>query len=120
MLGQVIGAISGLAGSYIEGKVAVNKANATKNLKIATGEIDWDMEAIKASQSSWKDEYVLILYSIPLILCFTGETGRTIVENGFIALQQMPQWYQISLGGIVASSIGMRGISKFYGKKVGK
>jgi hypothetical protein len=29
----------------------------------------------------------------------------------------MPQWYQLSLGGIVSASIGMKGIGKFYGKK---
>ena len=56
-------------------------------MKELTGEIDYDLEAIKASQSSWKDEYILILYSIPLILAFCGETGRQIVTNGFQALE---------------------------------
>jgi len=29
----------------------------------------------------------------------------------------MPTWYQYSLGGIVSASIGMRSVSKFFGKK---
>ena len=82
-----------------------------------TVEMDYDLEAIKASQSSWKDEYILILYSIPLILAFCGETGRQIVTNGFQALEAMPLYYLVSLGGIVSASIGFRGISKFYGKR---
>jgi len=29
----------------------------------------------------------------------------------------MPAWYQYSLGGIVSASIGMRGVSKYFGGK---
>ena len=40
--------------------------------KKATGEIDWDLEAIKGSQNSWKDEWLVILFSIPM--AFFGGT----------------------------------------------
>lgn len=117
MIGQLIGAVSGLAGSWIEGKTAIQKANATKNLKIATGEIDWDLEAMKATQSSWKDEWLTILFSVPLILAFCGEWGREKVNEGFAALAVMPDWYQYTLGVIVAASFGIRSATKFFGKK---
>tara|TARA_E500000331_G_C16825866_1_gene527104 strand:+ start:223 stop:582 length:360 start_codon:yes stop_codon:yes gene_type:complete len=113
---QILGSVGSLATSYMDGKVQTQKIKAEIQKKQLTGEIDWDLEAIKATQSSWKDEYILILYSIPLILAFCGETGRQIVTNGFQALEAMPLYYQVSLGGIVSASIGFRGISKFYGK----
>ena len=114
---QLLGSVGSLATSYMDGKVQTQKIKAEIQKKQLTGEMDYDLEAIKASQSSWKDEYILILYSIPLILAFCGETGRQIVTNGFQALEAMPLYYQVSLGGIVSASIGFRGISKFYGRR---
>ena len=115
-LTQILGSVGSLATSYMDGKVQTQKIKAEIQKKQLTGEIDWDLEAIKATQNSWKDEYILILYSIPLVLAFCGESGRQIVTNGFQALEAMPLYYQVSLGGIVSASIGFRGISKFYGK----
>ena len=118
MIGQLLGAVGSLASTYLDGKVAVQKANAEIKVKQATGEIDWDIEAIKATQNSWKDEWITLLFSIPLILAFCGEWGNDIVQAGFAALETMPTWYQYSLGGIVSASIGMRSVSKFFtGKK---
>ena len=117
MIGKILGTVGGLATSYLDGKVAVQKANAEIRVKQATGEIDWDLEAIKATQNSWKDEWITLLFSIPLILAFCGDWGNAIVQRGFMALEVMPDWYQYSLGGIVSASIGMRGVSKFFGGK---
>ncbi len=118
MLGlNLIGQVANLAGTVIEGKTAVKKAEAETKMKIATGEIDWDIEAMKATQNSWKDEWITLLFSIPLILAFCGDWGNEIVQAGFTALEVMPDWYQYSLGGIVSASIGMRGVSKFFGGK---
>jgi len=84
--------------------------------KKATGEIDWDLKMADASASSWKDEWLVILFSIPLILAFIPGM-EDIVSRGFQQLEQMPQWYQYSLGTIVAASFGTRAATKFFGKK---
>ena len=127
MLSALIGPLSSLASTWLEGKiektkaetgakVARAKAEATIMEKKATGEIDWDLEAIKGSQSSWKDEWLVILFSVPLVLAFIpGMEG--VVANGFQQLEAMPQWYQYSLGVIVAASFGVRSATKFFGKK---
>ena len=116
-LSTLLGSVGGLATSWIDGKTAVQKAEAQIRMKEATGEIDWELAAIRATQSSWKDEWLTVLFSIPLILSFCGSWGRQVVTDGFIALQQMPDWYQISLGAIVAASFGIRSVSKFFGMK---
>ena len=117
MIGQILGAVGGLATTYLDGKVAVQKANAEIKVKQATGEIDWDLAAINATQNSWKDEWITLLFSIPLILAFCGDWGNSIVQAGFAALETMPARYQYSLGGIVSASIVIRSVSKFFGKK---
>ena len=127
MLAALIGPISDLAGTWLQGKVektkaetgakvAKAKAEAVIMEKKATGEIDWDLEAIKGSQNSWKDEWLVILFSIPLILAFIPGMEE-VVANGFAQLETMPEWYQYSLGVIVAASFGVRSATKFFGKK---
>ena len=127
MLGALIGPVASLANTFLEGRVAASKANnevkvaeakakATIMEKQATGEIDWDLEAIKGSQNSWKDEWLVILFSIPLILAFVPGAEH-IVQSGFAQLETMPEWYQYSLGVIIAASFGVLGATKFFGKK---
>jgi|TARA_R100001440_G_scaffold4448_3_gene10146 hypothetical protein len=127
MLTALIGPIANLAGTWLEGKVektkaetgarvARAKAEATIMEKKATGELEWDLEMARGSQSSWKDEWLVILFSVPLILAFIpGMEG--VVANGFAQLEAMPQWYQYSLGIIVAASFGVRSATKFFGKR---
>ena len=128
MLQALIGPVSGLIGSWMDskteeqrGKSAVAKAKAEAEAKVmvsaATSTADWEKLMAKGSQSSWKDEWLTILFSIPLILAFAGEWGRTIVAEGFAALEVMPDWYQYTLGVIVAASFGIRSATKFFGKK---
>ena len=97
-------------------KVATAKAEATIMEKKATGEIDWDLAAVKGSQNSWKDEWLVILFSVPLILAFIPGM-EDVVRNGFEQLNKMPEWYQYTLGVIVAASFGVRSATKFFGRK---
>ena len=127
MLNLLIGPIANLAGTWLDGKVektkaetgakvARAKAEATIMERKATGELDWDLEMAKSSQSSWKDEWLTVLFSIPLVMAFIPGMEK-VVENGFARLNEMPEWYQYSLGVIVAASFGVRSASKFFGKK---
>jgi hypothetical protein len=117
----------GLATDIVGGVIETKKAKAKQKLvKIEAetqvmqqqikGEIDWDIEAIKGSKESWKDEYLTILFSIPLLLCFLPFTVE-YVERGFAALALTPDWYKYTLGVIVSASFGIKGASKFIGKK---
>ena len=128
MLQALIGPVSGLIGSWMEkktevqrGKSAVAKARAEAEAAVmvsaATSTAAWEKLMAKGSQNSWKDEWLTILFSIPLALSFAGEWGRTIVAEGFAALEAMPDWYQYTLGVIVAASFGVRSATKLFGKK---
>ena len=124
---QFLAPLASLATTWLEGSVEKSKAKtaaevALKNAeaivyeKKATAEIDWDLEAIKGSQNSWKDEWLTILFSIPMILAFVpGMEG--VVQQGFSQLEAMPEWYQYSLGIIVAASFGIRSATKIFNRK---
>lgn len=128
MIQALIGPITELAGGWLKGKA--NAQAAAANLKLveaeakatimksaATSEAEWEKIMAQGSQSSWKDEWLTILFSVPLVLCFTGEWGRQTVSDGFAALETMPDWYQYTLGVIVAASFGVRSATKFFGGK---
>ena len=46
----MLSSVGGLATSYLDGKTAVQKAEAQIRMKEATGDIDWDLAAIRATQ----------------------------------------------------------------------
>ena len=72
----------------------------------------------KASEGSFKDEFLCIIFCIPLIMCFIpGFEGYAI--RGFEILATMPEWYQAMFGVIVAASFGFRGATKFMDRKKG-
>ena len=127
MIQAFIGPIANLAGSWLQGKA--DKTAAEAKLKLAEAETkskillsektsvaDWERIMAQGTQNSWKDEYLVLLFSLPLILCFTGEWGRKAVADGFAALETMPEWYQYTLGVIVASSFAVRSATKFFRK----
>jgi hypothetical protein len=126
MLNLLIGPITQLAGTWLDGKVektkaetgakvAKAKAEAVIMERKATGELDWDLEMAKGSQSSWKDEWLTVLFSIPLVMAFIPGMEE-VVANGFEQLNSMPEWYQYSLGVIVAASFGVRSATRLFGK----
>ena len=116
-LGSLIGPVANLAGTWLDGHVAEKKAKteAKINERQATGEIDWDIAQAKASEGSWKDEWLTILFSIPLVLAFVPGC-EDIVQIGFAQLQLMPDWYKYALSVIVAASFGVRSATKLFKK----
>jgi hypothetical protein len=128
MIQGLLGPIASLAGTWLNGKVEtkaaetkakVARAEAEAQIMVsrATSEADWEKIMAQGTQNSWKDEYLVLLFSIPLILAFLPfEWADQAVANGFAALETMPQWYSYTLGVIVASSFAVRSATKFFRK----
>lgn len=70
-------------------------------------DMNWEMEFAKQAASSWKDEYTLIVVSIPAILAFIP-AGAPIVSDGFKALSETPMWYQGLLISLFLATVGIR------------
>ena len=83
--------------------------------KVAAGELDWNQAMAEASNKSWKDEWLTILVSIPLILAFTGH--EEVVMRGFTALEAMPDFYKTAVGVVFAASFGIQSIKNMMNKK---
>ena len=65
----------------------------------------WELEQIK--NSGWKDEFVLLLLSIPLVMSFIPKMQPYVVE-GFAALSTTPEWYQWLILAVFTAVYGIR------------
>ena len=108
-LKTALGLIGQLGKTFLDGKIAKGKAKATAME-------NWDVAAQLNSNTSWKDEWFFILFSIPLVMCFIPPMV-TYVEQGFIALEMMPDWYQYMLSAMVAASFGVKSVTGIMNKK---
>lgn len=70
-------------------------------------EADWDTNAQQDMKTSWKDEFYVILFSVPLVMAFIPDM-QDIVLKGFETLNKTPDWYMLLVTGIVASVFGLR------------
>ena len=70
-------------------------------------EADWDLNAQKQMQNSWKDEYLLFLLTLPIIGSFIPAVQDYVV-TGWEYVAKAPEWYVFSFLGVVAATFGLR------------
>jgi len=68
---------------------------------------DWDMRAQEQMKFSWKDEYLLILLTLPVIGSFIPGVQDYICK-GWDYVGKAPDWYKIALLGVIAATFGLR------------
>lgn len=110
----IINAVASLAGTWMQGKVETQKAKVEIAKRVQSGEQEWNLEQAKNSGQSWKDEWLTILISIPLILAFTG--NEDVVQRGFEALSTMPDFYKTAVGVVFAASFGVQKLTQMFKK----
>ena len=130
MWGLLLKPLLGVASSAVSGFVETKKAkahakiteikavSALKEQQIA-GKVSWEASAMDQMKGSWKDEFVLLALMIPAILVFVPGTTEH-VERGFVALQQLPDYYKHLLYIACSASFGIKGAGsaiKFFNKK---
>ena len=116
--GLLLKPLLGVAGDAIKGVVATKKAkahaklteikavSALKEQQIA-GKVSWEASAVDQMKGSWKDELILICLLLPAVLVFVpGMTEH--VERGFVALQQLPDYYKHLLYIACSASFGIK------------
>lgn len=108
---SILQSIIGVGSSWLEAKNVKTKALAEAEAEVirnaSKSTQDWERIMASNNGSSWKDEWLTLLFSIPLILAFIPG-GVEYAQAGFAALESMPTWYQYTLSVIVAASFGVR------------
>lgn len=116
IIGPIIDGISKLGTTWLEGrnkKMEVLAESEAKVMVLASQSVvDWEAIQAKNSGTSWKDEYLTLLFSIPLVLAFVpGADG--LVKDGFAVLANTPSWYTYTISVIVGASFAVRSVIGF-------
>ena len=92
--------------------------------KMARGESEYQGKLLEARQSDWKDEFVLIVLTLPILVIawgvFSADPGASAkIKEFFDQFQQLPSWFTNLWILVVASIYGIKGtqIFKNGGKK---
>ena len=90
-------------------KLEIEKLRHTKQTELIQQgqQLDnaWELEQLK--NSGWKDEFVLIFISTPLIMAFIPSMQPYVTE-GFKALEQTPDYYRWLILSVFAAIYGIR------------
>lgn len=120
ILGSVLGSLGGKVVEAIDSRgqrkheqkvqaLELEKLRHSKQIELIQNgqKLDnaWELEQIK--NSGWKDEFVLLLLSIPLVMSFIPEMQPYVVE-GFAALSTTPEWYQWLILAVFTAVYGIR------------
>ena len=138
----IISSLISLGGTFLQGKqdeakakaaaaivgiqadAEIKKAKAIAATKMAesgqTQNYDLDRLAMEQMSTSWKDEFILVIFLAPMVMAFIpGMDGYALA--GFNVIAQMPQWYQYIILGMVVVIYGLRGLlEKFLDRKANK
>ena len=95
-------------------KMMMSDAQAHHAEKMARGEIEYKAKVIESNDQGYKDEFVLILISIPIILLgwsvFSDDpTIRDRIDLFFEYFKNLPYWYQAIFIGVVSAIYGLKG-----------
>ena len=83
--------------------------------KMSTGEIEYKAKVIESNDQGYKDEFVLILISMPICLLawsiFSDDPEiHTKLTLFFEYFNQLPYWYQAIFIGVVSAIYGLKGV----------
>lgn len=136
MISGILGIGSAIVGGisdYFKGKQEINKTKLEGDIKVLIAEAeakvrklereseqDYDLDKIATQnmEKSWKDELILLIWLVPVVLSFIPEYQH-IVAAGFAALELVPDWYMGILVGMIVVIYGMRGLLKMVVQIIG-
>ena len=116
----LIGPIAELAGGYLNGKK--EKAVAKQKLEVAKieaqvtkvqSDANWEDNAIKASDNSWKDELWTVFFVLLIAACFVP-AAQPYIADGFRFLREdCPDWLSWGILASIGASFGLKSIGQF-------
>ena len=98
-----------IAQAKTEAEITTIKATADRQASAQDQNYDLDRLAMENMSKSWKDEIILVVFLIPMIMAFIPGF-ESYALAGFGVMAQMPQWYQYIIIGMVVVIYGLRGL----------
>jgi len=97
-------------------EVALKEAEAEVFKRKSLQDGEWDLESMRGSKDSWKDEFFVIILSLPFIASFIPQLQEYVAAGFLILDRDTPEWYKAAFGVAIAASFGFRQFAKFKKK----
>ncbi len=94
-------------------KQAMSDAQLMHAQKMSSGQLEYSGKLLEARQSDWKDEFILLLLSIPIVMLgwsvwSDNPEHMEKMELFFLHFGNLPFWYQTIFVGVIASVYGLK------------
>ena len=94
-------------------KMAMSEAQLMHATKMANGESEYQGKLLESRNSDWKDEFILLLLSAPIVMLswavFSEDpSAMEKMKLFFEYFSQLPFWYQTIFVGVIASVYGLK------------
>jgi hypothetical protein len=106
------------AGSHIyknkqKTKMLMADAQMRHAEKMSRGEIEYSGKVLENNSKDWKDEFILILLSVPIVMLgfavwSDNPAHMEKMKLFFEYFSQLPFWYQTIFVGVIASVYGLK------------
>ena len=95
-------------------KMLMSDAQMRHAERMSTGEVEYKAKVIESNDKGWKDEFVLILVALPILLLaysvFSDSPDiRQRLDLFFEYFKNLPYWYQAIFIGVVSAIYGLKG-----------
>lgn len=123
------GGVTTLVGKYFDNKAAESDAKHTRKLTKIQNVASWETTAVGQMAKSFKDEYLMFIFTLPLIAIFispfvdlvmlgnyTQGCLQTAAMTGLKGLAETPDWYTYLIGLMVGASYGVKGVGQVVNK----
>ena len=122
---MLLGPALELGKDFLKGKAEEKKAIQQRKISAIQNDADWEAKMADATSNSWKDEFWSIILALPIVAVAYSVAIDDIsiierVNEGFAALNALPEWYQYLLFIAVSASFGLKSADKLMGLKKGK
>ena len=102
-------------------KILMSDAELLHAQKMASGEVEYQASVRQSNDQGYKDEFVLLLVSAPVMLLlwsvFSDDPNiQEKLDIFFDKFSNLPFWYQSLFIGVVASIYGLKGADIFRKK----
>lgn len=106
-----------LAQAKLDTQLAEETARQNLAAYRVKSETEWDLKWADQASTSWKDEWLLILWSVPTIMLFIPGWPRQTVMEGFDYLKAFnpdaPSWFMAGWAIIFAATFGIKQALQF-------
>jgi len=123
LVGGIIRDVVGIFADNLASKRKIKEAETQARIdhirSAQQAEQKWDVVAQEGAKGSWKDEWFVLLLSVPLVGAFIPEL-QPYISDGFAHLDQMPDYYKAFLATAIGASFGYKAIAKPFIQKLSK